>query len=132
MDDELAVEAAEAGLQQLEGGGCLGVALRRGRIRAQPGHLADQVRFVETLGTSVAAAAFAALFAARTGGSLAGAGHLMVTLEIIFAIGAILLALATVIGLRLPSGPVLQQSGAERADAERSDAERPGAERSGV
>jgi hypothetical protein len=77
------------------------------------------VRFVETLGTSVAAAAFAALFAARTGGSLAGAGHLMVTLEIIFAIGAVLLALATVIGLRLPSGPVLQRSGAERSGAER-------------
>jgi hypothetical protein len=73
------------------------------------------VRFVETLGASVAAAAFAALFAARTGGTLAGAGHLMVTLEIIFAIGAVLLALATVIGLRLPSGPVLQRSSAERS-----------------
>jgi MFS family permease len=73
------------------------------------------VRFVETLGTSVAAAVFAALFAARTGGSLVGAGHLMVTLEIIFAIGTVLLALATAIGLRLPSGPVLQRSGAERS-----------------
>jgi hypothetical protein len=84
------------------------------------------VRFVETLGTSVAAAAFAALFAARTGGSLVGAGHLMATLEIIFAIGSALLALATVIGLRLPSGPVLQRSGTERADAEPSGAGRPG------
>lgn len=72
------------------------------------------IRFVETLGTSVAAAAFAALFAARTGGSLAGAGHLMATLEIIFAVGSALLALATVIGLRLPSGPVPERSGAER------------------
>jgi hypothetical protein len=90
------------------------------------------VRFVETLGTSVAAAAFAALFAARTGGSLGGAGHLMVTLELIFAAGAVLLALATAIGLRLPSGPVLQRSGTERADAEPSSAEPSSAERSGV
>ena len=43
MDDGLAVEAAETGFQHLEGGGRLGVTLRRGRIRAQPGHLADQV-----------------------------------------------------------------------------------------
>jgi hypothetical protein len=75
---------------------------------------------------SVAAAAFAAFFAARTGGSLAGAGHLMATLEIIFAIGSALLALATVIGLRLPSGPVLQRSATERAAAEPSSAERSG------
>jgi len=63
------------------------------------------VRFVETLGTSVAAAAFAALFAAGTGGGLLGAGHVMATIEVIFAAGAVLLALATLIGLRLPSGP---------------------------
>jgi MFS family permease len=84
------------------------------------------VRFVETLGTSVAAAAFAALFAARTGGSLAGAGHLMVTLEIIFAIGAVLLAVATAIGLRLPSGPVLQRPGAGQDAGEQAAAGRPG------
>jgi hypothetical protein len=63
------------------------------------------VRFVETLGASVAAAAFAALFAAGTGGGLLGAGHIMATIEVIFAAGAVLLALATAIGLRLPSGP---------------------------
>jgi hypothetical protein len=33
----------------------------------------------------------------------------MATLEVIFAVGAILLALATVIGLRLPSGPGISQ-----------------------
>jgi hypothetical protein len=63
------------------------------------------VRFVETLGTSVAAAAFAAFFAAGTGGGPLEAGHVMATLEVIFATGAIALAVATVIGLRLPSGP---------------------------
>jgi predicted MFS family arabinose efflux permease len=77
------------------------------------------VRFVETLGTSVAAAAFAALFAAGTGGGLpsadqVSAGHIMATIEFIFAAGAVLLALATVIGLRLPSGPVPERSGADR------------------
>jgi hypothetical protein len=50
----------------------------------------------------------------------------MATLEIIFAIGSALLALATVIGLRLPSGPVLQRSATERAAAEPSSAERSG------
>ena len=63
------------------------------------------VRFVETLGTSVAAAAFAALFAAGTGGGLLGSGHVMATIEVIFAVGAVLLALATLVGLRLPAGP---------------------------
>jgi len=69
------------------------------------------VRFVETLGTSVAAAAFAAWFAAGTGGGLLGAGHIMATIEVIFAAGAVLLAIATAIGLRLPSGPVLDRPG---------------------
>src|SRR5205085_204172 len=63
------------------------------------------VGFVETLGTSVAAAVFAALFAAGTGGGLLGAGHVMAAIEVIFAAGAVLLTLATLIGLRLPSGP---------------------------
>jgi MFS family permease len=60
------------------------------------------VRFVETLGTSVAAAAFAAVFAAGAGHGLLSPGHVMGTLDIIFASGAVLLALATAISLRLP------------------------------
>ena len=52
-----------------------------------------------------AAAAFAALFAAGTGGGLLGPGHVMATIEVIFAVGAVLLALATLVGLRLPAGP---------------------------
>lgn len=70
------------------------------------------VRFVETLGTSVAAAAFAAVFAAGAGhgllsaglpsAGLPSAGHVMGTLDVIFPSGAALLAVATGISLRLP------------------------------
>ena len=63
------------------------------------------VRFVETLGTSVAAAAFAALFAVMTARGQLGAAHVMGALDAIFAVGAGLVAVATVIatGCR-PSG----------------------------
>jgi MFS family permease len=61
------------------------------------------VRFTETLGTSVAAAAFAALFAAGTAHGHLSPVHVMSALDLIFAIGAGLLAVATVIGTRLPA-----------------------------
>jgi MFS family permease len=61
------------------------------------------VRFVETLGTSVAAAAFAALFAAMTTHGRLGPVHVMGALDVIFGVGAILLAVATVIATRLPA-----------------------------
>jgi hypothetical protein len=46
------------------------------------------VRFTETLGTSVAAAAFAALFAAGTAHGRLGPAHVMGTLDVTFGIGA--------------------------------------------
>jgi predicted MFS family arabinose efflux permease len=61
------------------------------------------VRFVEPLGTSVAAAAFAALFVAMTAHGHFGPAHVMGTLDAIFAVGAGLLAVATVIATRLPA-----------------------------
>ncbi len=60
------------------------------------------VRFTETLGASVAAAAFATLFTAGTAHGHLGPGPVMGTLDLIFALGAGLLAVATVIGTRLP------------------------------
>jgi hypothetical protein len=62
------------------------------------------VRFTETLGTSVAAAAFAALFAAGTTHGQLSPAHVMGALDVIFAIGAGLLTVATLIGIRLPRG----------------------------
>jgi hypothetical protein len=61
------------------------------------------VRFVETLGTSVAAATFAALFGAMTAHGQLGPVHVMSALDAIFAVGAGLLAVATVIATRLPA-----------------------------
>jgi MFS family permease len=85
------------------------ILVQRAVERRDLGTATTGVRFVETLGTSVAAAAFAAFFAARTGGGLPGAGPMMATLEVIFAAGAVLLAFATLVGLRLPSGPDASQ-----------------------
>ncbi len=62
------------------------------------------VRFTGTLGTSVAAAVFATLFAAATAHGQLGPAHVMGALDVIFAIGAGLLAVATVVGTRLPPG----------------------------
>ena len=69
------------------------------------------VRFTETLGTSVAAAAFAALFAASTTGGQLGPAHVMAALDVIFAIGAGLLVVATAIGTRLPRGQLAKTAG---------------------
>jgi MFS family permease len=69
------------------------------------------VRFTETLGTSVAAAAFAALFAASTTGGQLGPAHVMAALDVIFAIGAGLLVAATAIGTRLPRGQLAKTAG---------------------
>jgi MFS family permease len=85
------------------------ILVQRAVERRDLGTATTGVRFVETLGTSVAAAAFAAFFAARTGGGLPAAGPMMATLEVIFAAGAVLLAVATLVGLRLPSGPDASQ-----------------------
>src|ERR1700744_1006590 len=60
------------------------------------------VRFVETLGTAVAAAALAAVFAAGARSGVLSAGHVMGPLDVIFASGAVLLAIATAVALRLP------------------------------
>ncbi len=69
------------------------------------------VRFTETLGTSVAAAAFAALFAASTTGGQLGPAHVMAALDVIFAIGAGLLVVATALGTRLPRGQLAKTAG---------------------
>jgi MFS family permease len=69
------------------------------------------VRFTETLGTSVAAAAFAALFAASTRHGQLGPAHVMAALDVIFAIGAGLLVVATAIGTRLPRGQLAKTAG---------------------
>jgi len=61
------------------------------------------VRFTETLGTSVAGAVSATLFAAGTAHGHLGPAPVMATLDVIFAIGAGLLAMATAIGTRLPA-----------------------------
>jgi MFS family permease len=76
------------------------------------------VRFTETLGTSVAAAAFAALFAAGTAHDHLGPGPVMATLDVIFAIGAGLLAVATAIGTRLPAVRLAKTPGDQLGRAE--------------
>jgi hypothetical protein len=74
------------------------------------------VRFVETLGTAVAAAAFAALFAAMTAHAHLGPAHVMSTLNAIFAVGAGLLAVATVIATRLPASRPADPAGEKLAE----------------
>jgi hypothetical protein len=69
------------------------------------------VRFTETLGTSVAAAAFAALFAASTTHGQLGPAHVMAVLDVIFAIGAGLLVVATALGTRLPRVQLAKTAG---------------------
>ncbi|HEX3750275.1 MAG TPA: MFS transporter [Streptosporangiaceae bacterium] len=76
------------------------------------------VRFTETLGTSVAAAAFAALFAAGTAHGQFTPAHVMGALDVIFGIGAGLLAVATVIGTRLPAGRLANRPGDQLGHAE--------------
>ena len=78
------------------------------------------VRFTETLGTSVAAAAFAALFAAGTAHGQLGPAHVMATLDVIFGIGAGLLAVATAIGTRLPAGHLANRTGDQLGQAEQA------------
>jgi hypothetical protein len=70
--------------------------------RRDLGKATTGVRFTETLGASVAAAVFATLFAAGTAHGHRGPRPVMGTLHLIFALGAGLLAVATVIGTRLP------------------------------
>jgi hypothetical protein len=55
------------------------------------------------MGTSVAAAVFAALFAAGTAHGQLGPAHVLDALDVIFALGAGLVAVATVIGTRWPA-----------------------------
>jgi len=76
------------------------------------------VRFVETLGTSVAAAAFAALFAAMTAHGRLGPVHVMGALDAIFGVGAVLLAAATVIATRLPASQAVNTAGGKLGHAE--------------
>jgi MFS family permease len=76
------------------------------------------VRFVETLGTSVAAATFAALFAAMTAHGRLGPVHVMGALDVIFGVGAGLLALATVVATRLPASRAVNTAGGELGRAE--------------
>ncbi len=71
------------------------------------------IRFTKTLGTSVAAAAFAALFAAGTSHGQLGPAHVMAALLVIFAIGAGLLVVATAITTRLPRGQLTKTAGDE-------------------
>ncbi len=76
------------------------------------------VRFVETLGTSVAAATFAALFAAMTTHGRLGPVHVMGALDVIFGAGAVLLAVATVVATRLPASPSVNTAGGKLGRAE--------------
>ena len=72
------------------------------------------------MGTSVAAAAFAALFAAGTAHGQLGPAHVMATLDVIFGIGAGLLAVATAIGTRLPAGHLANRTGDQLGQAEQA------------
>src|SRR6201994_4427744 len=68
------------------------ILIQRTVERRDLGTATTGVRFVETLGTSVAAAAFAALFAAMTAHGRLGPVHVMGALDAIFGVGAVLLA----------------------------------------
>ena len=80
------------------------IIVQRSVERRDLGTATTGVRFTETMGTSVAAAVFAALFAAGTAHGQLGPAHVMGALDVIFAVGAVLLAVATVIATRLPAG----------------------------
>src|ERR1700761_8534135 len=80
------------------------ILIQRTVERRDLGTATTGVRFVETLGTSVAAAAVAALFAAVTAHGHLGPARVMGALDVIFAVGAGLLAVGTVIAPRLPAG----------------------------
>ena len=79
------------------------ILIQRSVERRDLGTATTGVRFVETLGTSVAAAAYAALFAVMTADGQLGPVSVMGAVDTIFAVGAGLLAVATVIATRLPA-----------------------------
>ena len=87
------------------------ILIQRTVERRDLGTATTGVRFVETLGTSAAAEAFAALFAAVTAHGQLSPDHVMGALDAIFAVGAGLLAVATVIGTRLPAGRLAGSAG---------------------
>jgi MFS family permease len=89
------------------------ILIQRNVERRDLGTATTGVRFVETLGTSVAAAAFAALFAGVTAHGQLGPANVMGALDVIFAAGAGLLAVATAIATRLPAGPAANPAGEE-------------------
>ncbi|WP_154674297.1 MFS transporter [Nakamurella lactea] len=80
--------------------------------RADLGMATTGIRFVESVGTSVGAAVFGAIFVTVVG--VAGAAaSVMHAIDLVFAIGAAVMAIAAAVALRLPAGSVQQMSAAQ-------------------
>lgn len=62
------------------------------------------IRFVESIGGSLGAATLGAVFAAIVGRHAHNPGTVIHAVDLVFTIGAVLLAVATVLALRLPAG----------------------------